>query len=74
MLAHELNDRPSIAYALGIMGWAAFLQGDGEKAEKCTEDSLALYKEIGDRRMIAWGLRSLGPVPGRRGEYEERKR
>ncbi len=74
MLARELNDRPSIADALETLGWAAFRQGDGEKAERCTEDSLALYKEIGDRRMIAWVLRTLGAVVTLRGDYEERKR
>ena len=64
----------TVGFGLGSMGWLAHSQGESEKAERCAENSLAIFREIGDRGYIGWTLRLLGVIASSRGEYGEHKR
>jgi tetratricopeptide (TPR) repeat protein len=56
-----------------ILGEAARLRGDHERAKKFYELSLALNREAEDRRGIAWSLGSLANVSGDQGDHERAK-
>ncbi len=55
------------AKALFAAGHLAFVQSDYERAEALLEESLALYRELGDQRGIALSLNMLGNVAWVRG-------
>jgi predicted ATPase len=57
------------AKALRTAGVLAERQEDFEAAAAAQEDSLALSRELGDRRGMALALRGLGHVASGRGEY-----
>ena len=59
------------AQALAGAGNLARLQGDHAEARAHHERSLALFRELGDRRAIATSLNNLGLVAERQGEYAE---
>jgi predicted ATPase/DNA-binding CsgD family transcriptional regulator len=50
------------AKALNGAGWIALLQGDHVAAKALVEESLALYRELGDKEGIASALTNLGYV------------
>jgi predicted ATPase/DNA-binding CsgD family transcriptional regulator len=50
------------AQALHGAAWIALFQGDYEAAKPLMEESLALYREVGDNESIASGLTQLGMV------------
>jgi predicted ATPase/class 3 adenylate cyclase/Tfp pilus assembly protein PilF len=57
------------AKALQRAGWLAQRQGVHERAKGLSEASLALSRELGDKRGIAASLNTLGFVAWRRGDY-----
>ena len=50
------------AKAYGEAGRLAWGQGDLGQAEELLQESMALYKEVGDKRGVAWSLAILGFV------------
>ncbi len=50
-------------------GFLALVQGDSEHAEGLLEQSLALFRNIGDKRGMAKSLRILGSLAGDRNSY-----
>jgi predicted ATPase/DNA-binding SARP family transcriptional activator/DNA-binding CsgD family transcriptional regulator len=58
------------ARALDGLGWIAEPQGDYERARLAYEESLGLYRKVGDRRGVANALGDLGSLALDRGEYE----
>jgi DNA-binding CsgD family transcriptional regulator len=59
------------AKALNGAGWLAGLQGDVDRAEMLCQESLALYRELGDRRSAALALHRLGVGASMRSKYAE---
>jgi predicted ATPase/class 3 adenylate cyclase len=55
--------------ALYGAGFLALVQGDIDHAEGLLEQSLALFREIGDKRGMAKSLRILGSLAGERNSY-----
>src|SRR6266699_3352694 len=53
---------PIQAKALFTAAHLAFVQSDYERAEALCEESLALYRELGDQRGIAFSLGTLGNI------------
>jgi predicted ATPase/DNA-binding CsgD family transcriptional regulator len=53
-----------------MLGEAARHRGDYERATELFEEGLLLYREVGDRRGIAWSLGNLANVSSDRGDYE----
>lgn len=58
-----------IAFALNYQGTVAHLQGDYGRARQLWQESLALYRQLGDRWGMAWSLSVLGHLLGELGEY-----
>lgn len=58
-----------LAKALAALGWLACAQGDFEQAAAWCQQSLALYRELGETRGIALALYRLGWVALFRGDY-----
>src|SRR5215218_7352129 len=58
----------NLARALNCLGWATLLGGDHERAAHWYEQSLAMYKEPGDKMIAAESLEGLACVAGARGE------
>ena len=56
-----------------LLGEAAWLRGDYERAAKLFEEGLMLHREARSTRGVAWGLCSLAAVSGDRGDYERAK-
>jgi predicted ATPase/class 3 adenylate cyclase len=56
-----------------ILGQAAWMRGDHERAKTLHEESLLLYRQEGDKRGIAWALGGLGVVSFDRGDHERGK-
>src|SRR5579884_2396397 len=64
---HEGVGGTVLAKALVAAGKLAFQQGDYERAELLAEESLALFREIGDTRGSATALEILGTLAWNRG-------
>jgi len=58
------------AKALRCAGLLALNQNDYERARTLLEESLALYRELGDQEGIAWVLNNIGNVALDQGDYE----
>ena len=58
------------AKALESLGLLSAIQGDSGRAIAALEESLALHRESGDPRRIAWTLSGLGGVVLDRGDHE----
>ena len=56
------GDIRTSAWALNRLGWAARERGDYAIARSRLEQSLAVYRELGDRLGIAWTANTLGEV------------
>jgi predicted ATPase/class 3 adenylate cyclase len=50
-------------------GFLALVQGDGAQSEPLLEESLALFRKIGDKSGMAKSLRILGSLTGERNSY-----
>ncbi len=59
------------ARALSALGILAVEQGDFDQAQCCSERSLALYRQLGDKAGSAAALTLLGSVALRRGSYAQ---
>lgn len=70
-----VNVTPGLrADALNAAGILARAQGDHERASALYDASLALRRELGDRRAVGMSLNNLGTVSLDRGEYEQAAR
>jgi tetratricopeptide (TPR) repeat protein len=70
VLSRELKDTLGTANSLSSMGEVLRIQGDYERAQTLSEESLVLSRELGDKHGIATSVRCLGDVAGFRGDYE----
>ena len=70
--AGTAESKPSAvrARALNGSGSLAFYQGDYKAAWDLREESLAIFRQIGDQRGIAATLMNLGLVAGEQGDYK----
>jgi predicted ATPase/DNA-binding SARP family transcriptional activator/DNA-binding CsgD family transcriptional regulator len=57
------------ARALNDAGWMAWFQGDFESARALVEESVSLYRQLGEKEGLAWAIANLGylSVLGHRG-------
>ena len=67
-LSRERRYAANLARALNCLGWAALLAGDHERADDRYQQSLALYRILGDETLAAEGLEGLACAAGTRGE------
>jgi len=66
-----LNEKYNTAYPLYHLGRVHFLaRGDQEKARTLAEESLSLFREVGNTRFIAYVLSLLGQVHLQQGEID----
>ena len=64
---HErTSERAKALYAAGVF---AFYQGDYEAARVFHEESLAIFRELGNKQGIAGSLKDLGRLAGAQGDY-----
>jgi predicted ATPase/DNA-binding SARP family transcriptional activator/DNA-binding CsgD family transcriptional regulator len=56
-----------------LLGEAAWLQGDCERAAELFEEGLGLHREARNTRGVAWSVCSLAAVSSDRGDYERSK-
>jgi DNA-binding CsgD family transcriptional regulator len=56
-----------------LLGEAAWLRGDYERAGELFEEGLVLHREARNRRGVAWSVCSLANVSSDRGDYERAK-
>jgi tetratricopeptide (TPR) repeat protein len=56
-----------------LLGEAAWLRGDYERAAELLEESLELHREARNSRGVAWSVCSLGAVSSDREDYERAK-
>jgi predicted ATPase/DNA-binding SARP family transcriptional activator len=68
--AHEHAPPALRAKAVGVSGTLAFHSGDLSAAESFFSETLALFRELGDRDGIARGLSDLGTVAAAVGDLE----
>jgi hypothetical protein len=64
----ETGNEASLAYALGMVAQAAYYLGDDARAKAVCEESLALFREVGDRWGTLSPLRTLTLVARREGD------
>jgi tetratricopeptide (TPR) repeat protein len=64
----------TVASLRGTLGDVVRSRGEHERAKELFEESVRLYREIGDRWGVAWSLGSLANVAGDRGDHEQAKR
>jgi tetratricopeptide (TPR) repeat protein len=62
--------------AFGLFGLSVVLRGDGEheQSQRLCQESLALYRQAGDRPGMAMALKHLGIVAGAMGRLEQAER
>jgi non-specific serine/threonine protein kinase len=60
-----------LLFWIGVFKWS---QGDYEQAKKYSEESLAISKEIGDKKGIVAAMNSLGSIAYYQGDYEQDKK
>jgi predicted ATPase len=70
-LAQPAAAAPSLARAnaLRVAGFMAEVQGPASAARACYEESLALFRALGERRGVAASLKDLGQYTWRQGDY-----
>jgi tetratricopeptide (TPR) repeat protein len=71
LLAKSTVRTPARAKALDAAGFFAVKQGDYRAARLCYEESLAIWRELGDEGGIAQALYGLGGVAFDRGDYAD---
>lgn len=62
--------RHSCAWALAVLGSAAYLEGDDTQASTLFEESVVLLRALGDANFLAMSLRRLGQIALRHQQYE----
>jgi predicted ATPase/DNA-binding SARP family transcriptional activator/uncharacterized protein HemY len=67
----EVGGKGGVAHVLKCLGDHARVQGDVEQARKWFEESLGIYREIGDRRGLCMILGELGELAMLRSEYPQ---
>ena len=65
----ELGDSSAIARALYLLGWLALLKGNFATAHALLEESLVLYRKVGDTGGILVSLFWIGVVASNQCEY-----
>jgi non-specific serine/threonine protein kinase len=55
-------DQYSAAWIVAVLGSAAYLQGNDERARACFEESIALFRALGDANFLALSLRRLAQI------------
>jgi tetratricopeptide (TPR) repeat protein len=70
-LARACDDRTHIALALATLGTIAWRWGDIEQADRCSRESLAIYKELGRQHRIPRILNVLGILAILRESYDQ---
>jgi predicted ATPase/DNA-binding CsgD family transcriptional regulator len=68
-IAHELDDRRTVAWVLHVLGRVAYFDGDHVVARELAERSLAIAEDLGDRSLIGWALHLLGLAAHIAGDY-----
>ena len=68
-MARRLGARDIVARASQGLGWVALADGDLEGADALLEESLAEFRELGDRWWALRGMCALGHVAARRGAH-----
>ena len=68
ILFRQQEDTRGVASTLQGLGWVA-MANNIATARSLFEESLALYREIGDKEAIAWSLVSLAQAVSAQGEY-----
>lgn len=69
--ASVLNDKLCLAQALRVAGWVAHQRGQGEYAFACYEQSLALLKELDDRKEITETMLNMAYFLQTRGDFKQ---
>jgi predicted ATPase/class 3 adenylate cyclase len=62
-----------VASLRGILGDVVWSRGEHERAKELFEESIRLYREVGDKRGVAWTLGGLGNLFSDQGDYERAK-
>jgi DNA-binding NarL/FixJ family response regulator len=68
-LANEFENLEGMAVTLNNLGWVAWLQQEYAEAMQLSQQSLALYHEIGDQGGLAAALDSIGEAACALGQY-----
>jgi tetratricopeptide (TPR) repeat protein len=66
--AASVGPRARALYAAGYLAWT---QGDGQRAPALLEQSLALYRDLGDKRGLARTFNTLAALANEQSEYEK---
>jgi tetratricopeptide (TPR) repeat protein len=69
----DQDTRSEKAFLFGQRGWLAFRSGNYEESKPWFEQSLALYRVLGDNWGVANTLDALGEAAGRLGNFHEAK-
>ena len=64
----------TVASLRGTLGDVVRSRGEHERAKELFEESVRLYRDIGDKWGVAWSLGSLANVAGDSGDHEQAKR
>jgi hypothetical protein len=77
-IRHRLQEAQTIVTRLGSRHWmglyswlaalVALSEGEIARADRLAQESLAIFREIGNRWLIAWGLHTRGRIEAQRGE------
>jgi predicted ATPase len=70
VLAQELEDQPTIAFAMSGLGQAAVHEGLWEEGRVLLEESLARYSVLGDQWGIALARQRMAGIAWQQGEYD----
>jgi predicted ATPase/DNA-binding XRE family transcriptional regulator len=62
-------EKQELALALNFLGFEASNRGDLDSAQACTEESLAIRRELRDSWGIAQSLNNLGMIASKRGDF-----
>ncbi len=64
-----LEDTDGTAYTLCLLGTLDWQRGNFASARSLVEESLALYKEVGNEKMVAYSLSCLAQLVTQQGDY-----
>lgn len=69
-ILRPLDARPELAWAVGVLGWAAYCLRDWEIANRLLVEASALHEETGQYDYQGFMLNLLGEIAASRGDYE----
>ena len=69
-MTRALDDRPGVAFSLGLLGTAQRQQGEVEAAHRTLEEALELHRRVDDQSRLARVLGNLGGVEEERGRLD----